>query len=77
MGNALQDGTINKKDITDSSDLALLEKSNLTASELDSLLKKYGNTSIEKYVTYDSGLIGYPSLDIENSTLELDINGYL
>ncbi|OUM63060.1 hypothetical protein PIROE2DRAFT_61493 [Piromyces sp. E2] len=77
MGKIFRHNYIDKSTITDTNDLSIINKSNVTLSELEHIINKYSNFSLEKMLSTPYGLIKIPNYSVEEASLTFDLNGYV
>ena len=75
MTKALNKNLIDKSRIKDKKDLELIEMTNKTYTEFETIASKYSNHTIDQLLSTNYGLYAIPDYEAKNSQLTLDIEG--
>jgi len=67
---------IDQSIITDRKDLDLINKSNKTLSDFETIIYKYSNYTLEKILSTGNELFKIPDYESKQAGLTFDINGY-
>jgi len=75
LNKAFKNNYIDKNSIKDSADLSIINKSDISFTEFEHIVKTYSNHTLEQIFSTSYGLYKIPDYETEDASLTLDIDG--
>jgi len=75
LNRAFSKNYIHKDSINDGADLEIINKSDISLSEFEHIVKNYSNHTLEQILSTSFGLYKIPDYEADDVSLTLDING--